>query len=249
MEQETLNQLVSIFTRTDEEGKWYTTTGVSNVVSFALKISEANPNIVYTGNADIGFWRSMDNGRSWQHANQADFVSDWKGIGGQAQAILPIRIVRMWFGLVLAVYYVDQVLVKSTEYGANGSWIESHEGLPKSDGPRWSNYQKELPCVGLSLDQTSPIDNRTLYVVADDIVFKSVDDGATWNQVLDMREATGKDPYEYDGNLTWDVNPDRTAATAVDPTDGKLRVCRRCGRIFPFYRYGRYMEANWRRRI
>ena len=39
--------------RTDEEGNWYSTTGVSNVVSFALKISEANPNIVYTGNADI----------------------------------------------------------------------------------------------------------------------------------------------------------------------------------------------------
>ena len=36
-----------------------------------------------------------------------------------------------------------------------------------------------------------------------------------------MRDATGKEPYEYDGNLTWNVNPDRTAATAVDPTDGK----------------------------
>ncbi|MBS4178749.1 WD40/YVTN/BNR-like repeat-containing protein [Lederbergia citrea] len=207
--------------RTDEEGNWYSTTGVSNVVSFSLKISEANPNIIYTGNADIGFWRSKDNGRSWQHSNQADFVSDWKGIGGQAQAILPDpdRENVVWAGL--GGYYVDQILVKSTDYGANGSWVESHKGLPKSESPRWNSYQNGAAIRGLSLDKTSPINNRTLYVVADDVVFKSVDDGTSWKQVLDMREATGKDPYEYNGFETWDVNPDRTAATAVDPTDGK----------------------------
>ena len=100
--------------------------------------------------------------------------------------------------------YVDQILVKSTEYGANGSWVESHAGLPKSatrDGIITKTGRLFVDCHLMN----KPIDNRTLYVVADDIVFKSVDDGATWNQVLDMRDATGKEPYEYDGNVTWDV--------------------------------------------
>ncbi|MBS4202114.1 hypothetical protein KHA93_21120 [Bacillus sp. FJAT-49732] len=198
----------------DEDGKWYTTTGVSNVVSFTLKISEADPNIIFTGNADIGLWRSLDNGNSWQHANQPGFLSDWGHYGGQAQAIAldPERPNVVWAGL--GGYYEDQVLVKSEEYGKLNTWVESHSGLPKEK--RSDSFQPGAALRGLSIDRTSPKDNRTLYVVADDKVFKSVNDGANWTEVLNMRGT--QPPFNYTNSLS----ADRQATTEVDPTDGNF---------------------------
>ena len=198
----------------NEDGKWYTTTGVSNVVSLTLKISEADPNIIFTGNADIGLWRSLDNGRSWQHANQHGFLSDWEYYGGQAQAIAldPERPNVVWAGL--GGYYVDQVLVKSEDYGKLNTFTESHSGLPKTK--RSDSYQPGAVLRGISIDRTSPKDNRTLYVVADDIVFKSVNDGADWAEVLNMRGT--QPPFNYANS----PSADRQAATEVDPTDGNF---------------------------
>ncbi|MBS4205460.1 WD40/YVTN/BNR-like repeat-containing protein [Lederbergia citrea] len=198
----------------DKDGKWYTTTGVSNVVSFTLKISEADPNIIFIGNADIGLWRSLDNGRSWQHANQHGFLSDWQYYGGQAQAIAldPERPNVVWAGL--GGYYEDQVLVKSEDYGKLNTWSESHSGLPKEK--RSDDFQPGAVIRGLSIDRTSPKDNRTLYVVADDKVFKSVNDGADWAEVLNMRGT--QPPFNYANSLS----ADRQAATEVDPTDGNF---------------------------
>ncbi|MBS4224225.1 sialidase family protein [Lederbergia citrea] len=197
----------------DEDGKWYTTTGVSNVVSFTLKVSEADPNIVFIGNADIGLWRSLDNGRSWQHANEHGYIADWVYYGGQAQAIAldPERPNVVWAGLGGA--YVEQLMIKSTDYGKLGTWKSSGEGLPKTN-TRGSQTGSALR--GLSVDKTSPTNNRTLYVVANDIVFKSVDDGETWKESLNMRAVLGKKPYPYQS----DYRADRQAATAVDHTDG-----------------------------
>lgn len=200
----------------DNGEKWYATTGVSNVVSLTLKISEADPRIIFHGNSDIGLWRSLDNGATWQHANEPGYLSDWNGYGGQAQAIAldPERPNVAWAGLGGG--YVDQVMVKSEAHGKLGTWRRSHSGLPLEK--RKSSYQEGAALRGLSVDRTSPRDRRTLFVMADDKVFRSTDDGATWSEVFDP---TGGQPFNYNGLRGGTTNADRQGATAVDPTDGR----------------------------
>lgn len=201
----------------EESGeKWHTTTGVSNVVSLTLKISEADPNIIVQGNSDIGLWRSLDGGRAWQHANEPGYLSDWITYGGQAQAIAldPERPGVMWAGLGGG--YVDQIMIKSEAHGKLGTWQRSHAGLPEEKRKR--TYQPGAALRGLSVDRTSPRDQRTLFVIADDKVFRSTDDGATWQQVFDP---AGDRPFNYNGLSGGNTVPDRQGTTTIDPQDGR----------------------------
>jgi photosystem II stability/assembly factor-like uncharacterized protein len=195
----------------------YASTGVSNVVSLVLKVSEADPDLVLQANADIGLWRSLDRGRTWQHANEPGFLSDWVRYGGQAQTIAldPARPHVAWAGLGAG--YVDQVLVKSTETGKLGSWRRSHAGLPQEK--RKSTYQEGAALRGLSVDPNSPTEKRTLFVIADDQVARSRDDGETWEIVFD---SSAGQPFNYNSLKGGNISPDRQGATAVDPADGRF---------------------------
>lgn len=198
-------------TKDSNGDSWYSTTGISNVVPFVIKVSEADPNIIFVGNADTGLWRSLDNGQTWQHANEPNYTSDWNGYGGQAQTIAldPDRPNVAWAGLGGG--YVDQILVRSDGYGELGSWTNSHSGLPLEQ--RGWSLQEGAALRGLSIDKDSPINNRTLFVVADDKVYRSIDDGGNWTQVFDM---TGGNPFNYNGMNGGNNSPDRQAATVVD---------------------------------
>lgn len=204
-------------THGSDGGMWYSSTGVSNVVSLTLKISEADPNLIFQGNCDIGLWRSLDRGQTWQHANEPGYLSDWVRYGGQAHtlALDPERPNVVWAGLGAA--YVDEVMVKSSDFGKLGSWQRSHRGLPLEK--RRATYQEGAVLRGLSVDRTSPKDNRTLFVIADDKVARSTDDGAIWTEVFDPTEGR---PFNYNGLKGGNTSPDRQGATTVDPTDGRF---------------------------
>ena len=145
--------------------------GFDNINMLDLVISEVDDNIVYIGNFDIGIWRSLDNGASWQSANNSEFTGAWGERGGNTISIVadPERANVVW--ATQSLHQSGQFptyLVRSDDYGERSSWVASHSGLPL------------VEVMGMSIDRNSPTFRRTLYVTSLGNVYKSTDDGFTW---------------------------------------------------------------------
>lgn len=160
-------------------------TGVDNVVTQDFAVSEADPNVLYGGYWDIGIWRSLDRGVSWQSGNSAPhlgnntgWVRDGKAYGGNVYAIAadPTRADVVWAMMKPeAGGNTDPAtVVKSTNSGQKDSWVTSHSGIPTSS----------YAILGFSVDRNSTSTNRTLFVTASGDVYRSTNDGASWSRVL-----------------------------------------------------------------
>ncbi len=200
----------NVFTDPGRPGFWRSR-GLDNVNMMDVAVSAADPRIVYAAYFDIGLWRSLDGGDSWQRATDSAFTGAWEGHGGNCASVVadPARPHVVW-----ATMSENQnggyptYLIKSIDTGAPGSWFSADSGLPRTE------------IMGLSVDPASPISQRTLYVTADADVYKSVDDGLSWTKVFDCNGCrfTAVDPYRpglvyaagengvwrsSDGGLTW----------------------------------------------
>ncbi len=171
---------------------WWRSRGIDNVDVLDIAINENHPDTIFITYFDMGIWRSFDGGESWQSCNDTVFTDGWYGQGGNSHTILsdPDRPNVVW-----ASQSENQngeyptYLIKNTNTGERTDWVASHSELPLQE------------IIGLSLDRTSPVSNRTLYVTAMGDVYKSTDDGATWTMVLDC---------------------DGCRFTAVDPFNGQI---------------------------
>ena len=163
----------NIFTNQVSPGFWQSR-GVDNVNMTDMAISEVNPNLVYAGYFDIGLWRSLDGGKSWQSSNDPTYTGSWNGYGGNVMSIVadPFR-----EGVVWSTMSGNQegqsptYLLKSTSSGVRGSWKLANAGLPTTE------------VMGLSLDRLSNTSNRTMYVTAQGFVYKSINDGINWTKL------------------------------------------------------------------
>ena len=147
-------------------------TGVDNVVMNEIEVSHANKEVLYAAFADLGVWRSLDRGRSWQSGNTPSFTGNWQGFGGNSLTVVadPTRAAVVWAGMQ-GDFNEQAYLVKSTSQGASSSWLQSDTGIPNS----------VIRISGMSLDQTSLETNRKLFVCADGDVYRSTNDGANWS--------------------------------------------------------------------
>lgn len=194
------------------ENTWIST-GLENINGFALDVNDNNPNVVYMGGYDIGFWISKDRGLSWKwkYPFKDNLVTlnrytwgavsqepeSWepeslKTIGGSNIMTLlsdPNNASVIWSSFAKAQSLDDAVidtndptksdrsgLFRSTDYG--DTWTLST--IYNYNGTGLSQYRHTI-IYGLSVDKSSNVGNRTLYVTIDGNVAKSTDNGSTWH--------------------------------------------------------------------
>lgn len=154
------------FSTSPAAGKW-TTTGLDNSVPVCIADAQ-NAGTFYTGYYDIGLWRTQDWGASWKMVNPV--LPEWDGVGGNATSVVAdsARPGVVWATIAQSskAPYLFRVY-RSTTSGS--AWTQTSSGLP---------YPAFL--YGLTMDRLSPSANRRLWVTANGALYRSTDDGTTW---------------------------------------------------------------------
>ncbi|WGZ95037.1 MAG: hypothetical protein QJT81_03355 [Candidatus Thiothrix putei] len=163
-------------------GTAWASRGLENINVYTVAASRwtAN-NILFAGYADIGCWRSLNSGTSWESCQAPG--KGWDGdYGGNTSTIItdPSRQGVVWAAMGKAVEGVMS-LMRSNQSGKFDSWSTSMNGIPNADATLM---------FGLSVDRNSPVNQRTLFVTANGNVYRSQDDGKNWKKVLDCRSRT-----------------------------------------------------------
>ena len=173
---------------------WWQSTGIDNVVMYDLEINEADPQVIYAGYWDIGFWRSLDGGNSWQNAHPEAYSGGWGDSGGGNVTTIvsdPNRGNVVWASLQ-GNNGETAFLVKNTQYGAKDQWQLSNTGLPVTSS-----------IFGLSVDRTSPASYRKLFVTVNGDIYRSTNDGASWAMVLNNDNMRFTAVDHFNGNWVY----------------------------------------------
>ncbi len=152
----------------------YLSTGMENIEGNWIDVNDSNSDIVYAGYYDLGFWYTKNHGASWKK-NFPDVAtypeySWWAGGGSNCNFVLsdPVRENVVWASFSAEQPNTTSALFKSTEYGEN--WNLSNNGLKPLS----------LTMHGMSIDNNSDVNNRTMYLTQEGEVYKSTDDGENW---------------------------------------------------------------------
>lgn len=166
----------------DREVPPWNTLGPYNIAgrSLCLGFNPQNPRTIYTGTASGGLWRSYNGGRgvSWERIPLGHPV-----LGVSTIDFAPNDSTTMYIGTG-EVYNVETVgtgaafrptrgtygigILKSTDNGQ--SWTKSLD---------WSYAQQR----GVWQVRVAPSDRNIVYAATTDGVYKSINEGASWNQV------------------------------------------------------------------
>ena len=165
----------NLFTKEVSPGFWKST-GIDNINLLEIESSPADPNIIYAAYFDIGIWRSLDHGYSWQSCNTPEYTGAWNGRGGNGNTLLadPQRSNILWASL------------SRSQQGNNPCYLLKNTN--KGDTSAWENIGADLPSqqiMGLSMDENSPLNNRTLFVSGNKDIYKSINDGENWTKIFD----------------------------------------------------------------
>jgi photosystem II stability/assembly factor-like uncharacterized protein len=122
----------NLYTNEIDTNRWQSR-GINNAVLFDIEISPANSDIIYLGYFDLGFFRSMDQGMSWENCNHPTYTGAWKGDGGSSYAIAadPVRSNVVWASQGQD-RGTTKYLLRSADWGTKDTWEKVGNGLPKT---------------------------------------------------------------------------------------------------------------------
>ena len=196
----------------DESKDTWKSTGIENINGYVLDVNDNNEKVIYMGGYDIGFWVSKDRGLSWKWQNPfknnllmqnmyawgatTSQPASWepsglKTIGGTNVMTLlsdPKKANVVWSSFARAQSFEDEDmgpndrsgLFRSENYGD----IWTLATIYKKDGTLLDTHYHAV-IYGLSVDKSTPVGTRTLYVTIDGHVAKSTDDGRTWHIIYE----------------------------------------------------------------
>ncbi len=182
----------------------FQSTGIENIVGHGLAVSGANPDVLYMGAYDIGFWASTDRGLSWsRRLPDHELFPTYVWAEGQGSNVTALIADPTRDGLVWAAFHREG-------FGNGGEFEDgTNSALFRSEdfGQHWDKVGEGLPDArfyyGLTLDGSTsslgPNDSRTMVITVEGDVYRSDDDGSSWTMVLE------------EGGLKF------TAIDAVDP--------------------------------
>ena len=174
---------------TGSEQTGWQSTGIDNITPFILEINQADANVIYAGLNDIGCSVSRDGGTSWKLCIHD--TDKWPGIDGHsyggvvtALASDPQNAKTVW---MFAAGDQGQPVTPYSSNNYGDSWTSgSAEGLAQTNN-----------IFGMSVDPTSPVNQRRLFVTIDGSVYRSDDHGNSWSLVFDCNQGcrvTSVDP-------------------------------------------------------
>ncbi|MEE9398307.1 MAG: thrombospondin type 3 repeat-containing protein [Methylococcales bacterium] len=178
----------NLATRGSENTGWRST-GIDNITPFILEINRADADVIYAGLNDIGCSVSRDGGSSWKLCIHD--TDSWPGITGHS------------YGGVVTALASDPQNAKSVWMFAAGD--QGQPVTPYSSnnyGDSWTpgstiGIGQTNKIYGMSVDPTSPAEQRRLFVTIDGGVYRSDDHGNSWHQVFDCNQGcrvTSVDP-------------------------------------------------------
>ncbi len=208
----------NVSTKEISTNQWLST-GVENVNGHCIEVNQSNPNIIYLGTYDMGFWRSLNHGQSWERfqPNYNTYPQYSWDIG--TPGTIPNEIAKRGTGsnvlnvlsdpdrenVVWATFSKEQFtdssentiaktgLFKSTDYGE--TWELVTNGLP--------DFDNTIRVYGLSLDKNSSINNRKMFITVNGTVYRSVDDGMSWTSVLSGVNLKFIEVDKINGNIVY----------------------------------------------
>lgn len=192
-------------------GDYWKGRGVETTFSDVVAIDPANSNYVYFGYHDVGFFRSINGGDSFNQSNHALFQYAAIGIGatGIGGNVFDMVIDPANTDIIYAsnntwqLYTInndtnyDGVLSKSINNGQTWTTIGGPPNLPPTlpRGQIWS--------IALDTSPSSPVDSRTIYVTSQnraktgaqstDGVYRTTNGGTTWQQILGRTQINATD--------------------------------------------------------
>ncbi len=198
-------------------------TGLENIDGTSLALTAADPDIIYMGGYDIGFWYSTDHGASWTRSLPdynvyPEYVWDL-GVG----PVDPHQAVREAGANVFSILADPQrpsvvwATFSRDQYSSDFEGLAAVTGLFRSTagGENWQQVSAGLPAgnsaimmYGLSLDPHSPVEGRTLFMTVKGDVYRSVDDGLSWSLVLAEGGMICTAVDNFDGNLVYAAGRD-----------------------------------------
>jgi photosystem II stability/assembly factor-like uncharacterized protein len=199
-----------MYSRDNGDGT-YTSRGMDVTTTYGVHFDPFDSNHIAISYTDIGYHHSFDRGKSWTRAVKG--VPRW------------VNNTCYW------VVFDPEIKDKVWSVWSNGhdfprgkmnfwprwkSWVRGGVYVSTTGGREWqhasANLGEHFPGTCIILDPTTPAGNRTLYFTSyGKGVFKSVDDGKTWQE---MNNGLGQ-------NLNaWEITrmPDGTLFLVITPT-------------------------------
>ncbi len=186
----------NLATTGNEQDGWHST-GLDNITPFILEINQADTDVIYAGLNDLGCAVSRDAGAHWKLCIHD--TDQWPGIDGHS------------YGGVVTALASDPQNAGTIWMFAAGDQSQPVTPFSSNDyGTSWnpgnnSTLAQTDEIYGMSVDPTSPVSQRRLFVTIGGKVYRSNDHGHSWNLVYGcnqgcrVTEVDSVDGYIYAG--------------------------------------------------